>query len=54
MVGVCIYIAFAVLTFILLRKLDGGEEGLAADLIASIFWPLSLVVLIIVIFKNLT
>ena len=54
MVGICIYVAFAVLMFVILRKLDGGEEGLAADLVASIFWPLSLVVLVIVIFKNLT
>jgi hypothetical protein len=52
MVGICIYVAIAVLVFIVLRKLDGGEQGLAADLIASVFWPLSVIILLIVIFGN--
>ena len=52
MVGIIIYVIIAILVYIALKELDEKPGVNPADLIAAIFWPLTVVIVIIVLLKN--
>jgi hypothetical protein len=52
MVGIIIYEIIAILVYFVLRELDEKSGVNPADLIAAIFWPLTVVIVIIVLLRN--
>lgn len=52
MVGIIIYAIIAILVYIALKKLDEKPGMNPADLIAAIFWPLTVVIVIVIILKS--
>ena len=52
MVGIIIYAIIAILVYIALKKLTEKPGVDPVNLIAAIFWPLTVVIVIIVLLRN--